>query len=136
MSNSLLIWVTLLICLIVALLNVAAHWFPWVTIPGAADGAGRLRRVFAYAYGTATVFLGMVAVTLVWSLSGRLTVSPWTFLLILALMGKWPRHEIWCAACTSLKSTDSRSPHSIIALVYPRNMNGKPFGIKLIYSRQ
>ena len=78
------IWSVVLVCLVVALLNVAAHWFPWQVLPGAMDEAGRLRRLLAYAYGTSTILLGMVAVAVAWTCAGRVLVSPWLFVLVLA----------------------------------------------------
>jgi len=84
MRDPLVFWVTVLICVVVALLNVAAHWFPWQVVPGAMDDEGRLRRLLAYGYGTGTILLGMVAVALVWTLAGREVVSPWLFVLVLA----------------------------------------------------
>ncbi len=84
MRDPLVFWVTVLICVVVALLNVAAHWFPWQVLPGAMDDDGRLRRLLAYVYGTATILLGMVAAALLWTLAGRALVSPWLFVLVLA----------------------------------------------------
>ena len=71
-----------LICLVVALLNVTAHWFPWHAFPTLADAAGRLRRVLAYAYGCCVVLLGMVA----WALGAAEAVSPWAAVGVLALV--------------------------------------------------
>jgi len=86
MRDPLVCWVTVLVCVVVALLNVAAHWFPWQVVPGAMDDKGRLRRLLAYAWGTGTILAGMVAVALVWTLAGRDAVSPWLFVLVLAAM--------------------------------------------------
>jgi len=84
MRDPLIFWTTGLICLVVALLNVAAHWFPWQVLPGAMDDDGRLRRLLAYGYGSATILLGMVAVAVAWTCAGRELVSPWLFVLVLA----------------------------------------------------
>jgi len=62
-----------LICLVVALLNVTAHWFPWHAFEALADASGKLRRVLAYTYGCAVMLLGMVA----WAIGANDAVSPW-----------------------------------------------------------
>jgi len=80
------VWATVLVCVVVALLQVAAHWFPWRVVPGAADAAGRLRRVWAYVYGTVTILLGMALWAGLWSLAGRGPCSPWVVVGGLALV--------------------------------------------------
>lgn len=75
-----------LICFVVALLNVAAHWFPWRVVPGAADETGRLRRMLAYGYGVLTILAGMVGWALACALVGRAMVSPWEAVGVLALV--------------------------------------------------
>jgi len=75
-----------LICFVVALLNVAAHWFPWRVMPGAADERGRLRRMLAYGYGVLTILAGIVGWALACVLAGRLMVSPWEAVGVLALV--------------------------------------------------
>ena len=67
MANSSSWWVVMLIALLVALINVAGHWCPWHVIPGVADERGRLRRLLAYAYGVVSIWLGMAAIVLLWS---------------------------------------------------------------------
>ena len=86
MRDSSMVGVTLLVCVVVALLNVAAHWFPWSVIPGAPDAQGRLRRLPAYAYGTGTILAGMVALAIAWTAAGRTQISVWMAVLLLALV--------------------------------------------------
>ena len=78
-------WVTILVCLTSALLNVAAHWFPWQAIPALADASGRLRRVLAYVYGTATIVAGM-AVWISAMAGGGKTITPWGLFGVLVLI--------------------------------------------------
>lgn len=72
-----------LVCVVVMLLNVAAHWFPWHVLPGAADKAGHLRRLLAYGYGVLTIVIGMVGWAAV-CIQGQ--VSPWMAVMALVLI--------------------------------------------------
>jgi hypothetical protein len=76
----------MLVCVVVALLNVAAHWFPWHVIPGASDQAGHLRRLLAYGYGVLTIVIGMGGWATVCMLTAHIQVSPWMAVLALILI--------------------------------------------------
>ena len=75
-------YVMALICIVVGLLNVTAHWFPWNVFPSLSDGYGKPRRVLAYAYGSGVVLLGMVA----WAIGAGEAVSPWAAVGAMALV--------------------------------------------------
>lgn len=71
--------ILIFVSLLVALLNVCAHWFPWAVLPGAADGRGKLKRLLAFGWGTFTIWLGfgVYAAAVVWT---GLTLTPWAYL--------------------------------------------------------
>jgi hypothetical protein len=76
----------MLVCVVVLLLNVAAHWFPWHVLPGAADKAGHLRRLLAYGYGVLTILAGMGGWAIVCTLAGHVQISPWMAVVALVLI--------------------------------------------------
>lgn len=94
----------MMVCVLVTLLNVVGHWFPWTICPALADKeTGRLRRVYAYVHGCGTILFGYA----VWAMayaeleqSGLVHIwEAWSMLaLITAAAGLgtlWPRIVEW-----------------------------------------
>lgn len=79
------IWLQALIIVCIALLNVAAHWFPWWVLRGAVNDRGRLRRVLAYGYGVGTIWAGMATYTAV-VVQDDIEIGPWAFMVMLTLV--------------------------------------------------
>ena len=64
-----------LIYALVALLNIAAHWFPWAGWPSLSDGKGRLRRIFAYVFGVGSIAFGFILKAVLWLALGQSRVE-------------------------------------------------------------
>lgn len=77
------VFLVTVVCFLVALLNVAAHFVPWAIVPALVDPQGRLKRLLAFAWGTLTIWFGALICTAVWAVLEWTVASPWVFLLIL-----------------------------------------------------